>query len=417
MKKHTVDSFASRGHFGPYGGRYAPEMLIPALEQLEQAYLEARADKKFQQELESLLATYSGRPTPLYFGENFSRELGGARVYFKQEGLGQTGSHKINNVLGQALLARRMGKKRLIAETGAGQHGLATATAAARFGFECEIFMGEVDMLRQRPNVFWMEQLGARVTPVPYGTRTLKDACNQSIKNWIENLETTHLLVGSTVSAHPYPTIVRDFQSVIGREVREQMMKAEGRLPDVLIACVGGGSNSIGLFHPFLEDSQVEMTGVEAAGLGIETGKHSARFQGGRTGVIEGYKSYFLQDADGQTMGTHSVAAGLDYPGIGPEHAYLHDLGRIKYTEATNRETLQAMKLLMRTEGIIPALESAHAVAEVVRRAPEMKPDQLIVVNLSGRGDKDIFIVAEALGDRAWLDFLKRKVEGDKNGE
>lgn len=417
MKKYTVDSFSSGGHFGPYGGRYAPEMLVPALQQLEEAYLEARADKIFQKELEHLLATYSGRPTPLYFGENFSREIGGARVYFKQEGLGQTGSHKINNVLGQALLARRMGKKRLIAETGAGQHGLATATVAARFGFECEVFMGEVDMMRQRPNVFWMEQLGAKVTPVSYGTRTLKDAVNESIKNWIENLETTHLLVGSTVSAHPYPTIVRDFQSVIGREVREQIMQAEGCLPNVLVACVGGGSNAIGLFYPFLEDEQVELVGVEAAGLGIETGKHSARFQGGKLGVIEGYKSYFLQDEDGQTLDTHSVAAGLDYPGIGPEHAYLHDLGRVKYTEATDRETIEAMKLLMRTEGIIPALESAHAVAEAVRRAPKMNPEELMVVNLSGRGDKDIFIVAEALEDRAWLDFLKRKVEAGYHEE
>ncbi|MBN2287948.1 MAG: tryptophan synthase subunit beta [Candidatus Glassbacteria bacterium] len=417
MKKYTLDSFSTGGHFGPYGGMYAPEMLVPALQELEAAYLEARADKGFQQEFEDLLRTYSGRPTPLYLGENFSRRLGGARVYFKQEGLGQTGSHKINNVLGQALLARRMGKKRLIAETGAGQHGLATATAAARFGFECEIFMGEVDMMRQRPNVFWMEQLGATVTPVPYGTRTLKDAVNESFKNWIENLEDTHLLVGSALSAHPYPTIVRDFQCVIGHEVRSQMMQAEGRLPDVLVACVGGGSNSLGMFYPFLGDEQVEMIGVEAAGLGIGTGRHSARFQGGRLGVIEGYKSYFLQDEDGQTLGTHSVAAGLDYPGIGPEHAWLHDLGRVKYTGATDSETLEAMKLLMRTEGLIPALESAHAVAEAVRRAPAMRPDQLMVVNLSGRGDKDIFIVAEALGDRAWMEFLRSKVEAADHGE
>jgi tryptophan synthase beta chain len=417
MKKYTVDSFASAGHFGPYGGRYAPEMLVPALQQLEAAYLEALADKKFQQEFEHLLATWSGRPTPLYYGENFSRELGGARVYFKQEGLGQTGSHKVNNVIGQALLARRMGKKRLIAETGAGQHGLATATAAARFGFECEVFMGEVDIMRQRPNVFWMEQLGAKVTPVPYGTKTLKDAVNESIKNWIENLETTHLLVGSALSAHPYPAIVRDFQTVIGREVRNQIMQAEGRLPDVLVACVGGGSNAIGLFYPFLEEEQVELVGVEAEGFGVETGRHSARFHGGKLGIIEGYKSYFLQDEDGQTLGTHSVAAGLDYPGIGPEHAWLHDLGRVKYTGATDSETLEAMKLLMRTEGIIPALESAHAVAEAVRRAPGMRPDQLMVVNLSGRGDKDIFIVAEALKDKAWLDFLKRKVEAGYDGE
>ena len=411
MKRYTIDSFESAGHFGPYGGRYAPEMLIPALEALEKAYREAKEDSSFTAEFEKLLCTYSGRPTPLYFAENLTRKLGGAKIYLKQEGLGQTGSHKVNNAIGQALLARRMGKKRLIAETGAGQHGLATATVAARFGFKCEIFMGELDMKRQRPNVFWMEQLGAKVTPVIYGTRTLKDAVNESIKNWIENLETTHLLVGSVVSAHPYPTIVRDFQSMIGRETREQLMEQEGRLPDCLIACVGGGSNSMGMFYPFLEEQGIEMVGVEAAGLGIESGKHSARFQGGRKGIVEGYKSFFLQDEDGQTMTTHSVAAGLDYAGIGPEHAWLHDLGRIEYTHATDRETLKALKLLMKTEGLIPALESAHAVAEAVKRAPRMRNDRIIVVNLSGRGDKDIFIVAEALKDKAWLEFLKAKVK------
>ena len=411
MKRYTPDSFESAGHFGPYGGRYAPEMLIPALEALEKAYRQAQGDSSFVAEFEKLLGTYSGRPTPLYFAENLSRKLGGAKIYVKQEGLGQTGSHKVNNAIGQALLARRMDKKRLIAETGAGQHGLATATVAARFGFECEIFMGEVDMKRQRPNVFWMEQLGARVTPVLYGTRTLKDAVNESIKNWIENLETTHLLVGSVVSAHPYPTIVRDFQSVIGREIRHQIMEQEGRLPDCLIACVGGGSNALGMFYPFLEDDRIEMVGVEAAGLGIESGKHSARFQGGKKGIVEGYKSYFLQDDDGQMMTTHSVAAGLDYAGIGPEHAWLHDLGRIEYTHATDRETLDALKILMQTEGLIPALESAHAVAEAVKRAPRMRSDRIIVINLSGRGDKDIFIVAEALKDRAWLAFLKDKVK------
>jgi len=411
MKRYIIDSFETAGHFGPYGGRYAPEMLIPALEALEKAYIEAKENSSFMAEFEKLLCTYSGRPTPLYFAENLSRKLGGARIYLKQEGLGQTGSHKVNNAIGQALLARRMGKKRLIAETGAGQHGLATATVAARFGFECEIFMGELDMKRQRPNVFWMEQLGARVTPVLYGTRTLKDAVNESIKNWIENLETTHLLVGSVVSAHPYPTIVRDFQCVIGREIRQQVMEREGRLPDCLIACVGGGSNSIGMFYPFLEEQGIGMVGVEAAGLGIESGKHSARFQGGRKGIVEGYKSFFLQDEDGQTMTTHSVAAGLDYAGIGPEHAWLHDLGRIEYTHATDRETLEAFKLLMKTEGLIAALESAHAVAEAVKRAPRMRSNQIIVVNLSGRGDKDIFIVAEALKDKAWLEFLKDKVK------
>lgn len=354
MKRYIVDSFESAGHFGPYGGRYAPEMLIPALEALEKAYREAQQDSSFVAEFEKLLATYSGRPTPLYFAENLTRKLDGARIYLKQEGLGQTGSHKINNAIGQALLARRMGKERLIAETGAGQHGLATATVAARFGFECEIFMGDLDMERQRPNVFWMEQMGAKVTPVLYGTRTLKDAVNESIKNWIENLETTHLLVGSVVSAHPYPTIVRDFQSVIGREIRDQIMEEEGRLPDCLIACVGGGSNALGMFYPFLGDEGIEMVGVEAAGLGIESGKHSARFQGGKKGIVEGYKSYFLQDDDGQTLTTHSVAAGLDYAGIGPEHAWLHDLGRIEYTHATDQETLEALELLLKTEGAHP---------------------------------------------------------------
>jgi tryptophan synthase beta chain len=417
MKKFNVDTFATGGHFGPYGGRYVPEMLIPALENLEKAYLEACADTDFKRELEKLLSTYSGRPTPLYFAENLTGKLGGAKIYLKQEGLGQTGSHKVNNAIGQALLARRMGKKRLIAETGAGQHGLATATVAARFGFECEIFMGELDMQRQRPNVFWMEQLGARVIPVTYGTRTLKDAVNESIKNWIENLETTHLLVGSVVSAHPYPAIVRDFQSVIGREVRVQIMEAEGRLPDCLVACVGGGSNSIGLFYPFLNDKNVDLVGVEAAGLGLATGRHSARFQGGKKGIIEGYKSYFLQDEDGQTRTTHSVAAGLDYAGVGPEHAWLHDLGRVRYVYATDQEVLEALKLLMKTEGIISALESSHAVAEAIKIAPRMGKGKIMVVNLSGRGDKDIFIVAEALKDKAWLEFLKRKAEAGYNGK
>lgn len=411
MKKYSVDSFRTGGHFGPFGGRYVPEMLVPALEELERSYLEACRDETFQREFENLLRTWSGRPTPLYFAGNLTDKLGGAKIYLKQEGLGQTGSHKVNNCIGQALLARRMGKKKLIAETGAGQHGLATASVAARFGFECEIFMGELDVARQRPNVFWMQQLGAKVTPVTYGTRTLKDACNESLKNWIENLDDTYLLVGSALSAHPYPGMVRDFQSVIGREVRSQIMEIEGRLPDCLIACVGGGSNSIGLFHPFLEDETVEMIGVEAGGYGVESGKHSARFQGGRLGIIEGYKSYFLQDPDGQTLTTHSVAAGLDYAGIGPEHALLHDLGRVQYVSATDSEVLQALKFLMKTEGLIPALESAHAVVEAIRRAPGMARDRIMVVNLSGRGDKDIFIVAEALKDSEWLEFLRRKVE------
>ncbi len=411
MTEFRTDSFASGGHFGEYGGRYVPEMLIPALQELEQAYLEARRDPGFVAEFERLLRDYSGRPTPLYFAENLTRQLGGAKVYLKQEGLGQTGSHKINNVLGQALLARRMGKRRLIAETGAGQHGLATATVAARFGFACEIFMGELDVARQRPNVFWMQQLGAKVTPVTDGTRTLKEAVNASLKHWIEHLEDTHLLVGSVLSAHPYPSIVRDFQSVIGREVRAQLREQEGKLPDVLVACVGGGSNSIGLFHDFLNEPRVELVGVEAAGFGVESGRHSARFQGGKVGIIEGYKSYFLQDQDGQTLTTHSVAAGLDYAGVGPEHALLHDRGRVRYTSATDSEAMEALKTLIRSEGIIPALESAHAVAETIKLAPRLGPEKIIVCNLSGRGDKDIFIVAEALRDQEWLEFLRRKVE------
>lgn len=416
-KNVLINAFETAGHFGPYGGKYVPEMLIPALQELEKAYLEASADPAFQSEFEYLLKTYSGRPTPLYYCSNLSRHLGGAKIYFKQEGLGQTGSHKVNNCIGQALLAKRMGKTRVVAETGAGQHGLATATVAARFGFECEIFMGAVDVARQRPNVFWMEQLGATVTPVTHGSQTLKDAVNQSIKNWIENLENTHFLVGSALSAHPYPSIVRDFQAVIGREVRSQVMEAEGRAPDCLVACVGGGSNSIGLFYPFLEDESVKMIGVEAGGLGIDSGRHAVRFSGGKLGIVEGYKSYFLQNAEGQVSDTHSVSAGLDYAGIGPEHAWFHDIGRVEYTSATDSEVIEALKLSLKTEGIIPALESSHAIAEAIRRAPTMKSDEVMVVNVSGRGDKDIFIIAEALKDRKWLDFLRSKVEKGYDNE
>ncbi|MBN2041989.1 MAG: tryptophan synthase subunit beta [Spirochaetes bacterium] len=412
---NKINPFKTKGYFGDFGGRYVPEMLIPALDELEKAYLDALKDKSFQQEFEHILKTYSGRPTPLYFAENLTKRLKGAKIYLKQEGLGQTGSHKVNNAIGQALLAKRMGKKRLIAETGAGQHGLATATVAAKFGFECEIFMGLTDIKRQRPNVFWMEQLGAKVTPVTTGNMTLKDAVNEALRNWIETLDTTHCLMGSVLSAHPYPVIVRNFQSVIGKEVITQIKQAEGRLPDYLIACVGGGSNSIGLFYPFLDFDNVKMIGVEAGGLGISTGKHSARFAKGKLGMIEGYRSLFLQDKDGRSRETHSVAAGLDYIGIGPEHAYLHSIGRVSYTSATDKEVLEALKLLIKTEGIIPALESSHALVECIKVAPKLGKDKVIVVNVSGRGDKDIFIVAEALKDKEWTEFLRDKIkEADK---
>ena len=413
MKKNIrINPFKTKGRFGNFGGRYVPEMLIPALNELEKAYLEAKKDKSFKAEFESVLKTYSGRPTPLYFAENLTRHCGGAKIYLKQEGLGQTGSHKINNALGQAILAKRMGKKRVIAETGAGQHGLATATAAAKFGFECEIFMGATDIKRQRPNVFWMEQLGAKVSPVTTGSMTLKDAVNEAIRNWIETLDTTHFLIGSVLSAHPYPVIVRDFQSVIGREALAQIKQLEGRLPDYLVACVGGGSNSIGLFYPFLQYDNVKMIGVEAGGLGLNTGKHSARFAKGREGIIEGYRSLFLQDKDGQSLETHSVAAGLDYIGVGPEHAYLNSTGRVKYINATDEEVLKALRLLIKTEGIIPALESSHAVAKGIELAKHLKKNQIIIINVSGRGDKDIFLIAEALNDKEWISFLKSKVGG-----
>jgi tryptophan synthase beta chain len=411
-----INPFKTRGRFGDFGGRYVPEMLIPALDDLEKAYLEARKDKKFKQELSKVLKTYSGRPTPLYFAENLTKHLKGAKIYLKQEGLGQTGSHKVNNAIGQALLAKRMGKKRLIAETGAGQHGLATATVAAKFGFECEIFMGETDIKRQRPNVFWMEQLGAKVTPVTTGSMTLKDSVNEAIRNWIETLDTTYYLIGSVLSAHPYPVIVRDFQSVIGKEALVQIKHAEGRLPDYLIACVGGGSNSIGLFYPFLEYDQVKMIGVEAGGLGLSPGQHAARFTKGKEGIIEGYRSLFLQNHEGQSLDTHSVAAGLDYIGVGPEHAYLNSIGRVKYENVTDKKVIEALKLLMKTEGIIPALESSHAVAKGIELAPTLGKNKIMIINVSGRGDKDIFLVAEALNDKEWVSFLKSRVaEAGKN--
>jgi tryptophan synthase beta chain len=409
--KTKIDPFKTGGHFGSFGGRFVPEMLIPALEELEKAYLKVKTDKSFKDEFETVLKTYSGRPTPLYYAGNLTKQCKGAKIYLKQEGLGQTGSHKINNAIGQAILAKRMGKKRVIAETGAGQHGLATATVAAKFGFQCEIFMGLTDIKRQRPNVFWMEQLGAKVTPVTTGSMTLKDAVNEAIRNWIETLDNTHFLIGSVLSAHPYPVIVRDFQSVIGREVMSQIKQAEGRLPDYLVACVGGGSNSIGLFYPFLQYDKVRMIGVEAGGLGLLPGQHAARFAKGREGIIEGYRSLFLQDGDGQSLETHSVAAGLDYIGVGPEHAYLNSIGRVKYINATDAEVLEALKLLIKTEGIIPALESSHALAKGIELAKKLDRKKIIVINVSGRGDKDIFLIAEALNDKEWVSFLKSRVE------
>ena len=382
------------GHFGPFGGQYVPETLMPALAELQQAYEAARNDPGFAATLQDLLQSYSGRPTPLTPARRLSAYAGGARIYLKREDLNHTGAHKINNTLGQALLAQRLGKKRIIAETGAGQHGVATATAAALFGLECTVYMGELDMARQALNVFRMRLLGAEVVPVRSGSRTLKDAINEAIRDWVTNVRTTHYCMGSVVGPHPYPVIVRDFQSVIGREARAQCLETCGRLPDALVACVGGGSNSIGLFHPFLGDETVRIYGVEAAGEGLATGRHAASLEAGRPGVLHGAYSYLLQDEDGQVLPAHSVSAGLDYPGVGPEHAYLRSIGRATYTSITDQEALEAFELLSRTEGIIPALESAHAVAYAVKLAREIGPDGIIVVGLSGRGDKDVEQVA-----------------------
>jgi len=379
------------GHFGLYGGRFVPETLMSPLEELERAYLEARRDAGFQAELKGLLATYAGRPTPLYLAARLSRTLGGARLYLKREDLLHTGAHKINNCLGQVLLARRMGKRRVIAETGAGQHGVATATVCALFGLECVVYMGEEDMARQRLNVFRMRLLGARVVGVPSGSRTLKDAISEAMRDWVTNVSDTYYLLGSALGAHPYPLMVRDFQSVIGKEARQQMLAAEGRLPDVVLACVGGGSNAIGIFHAFLGDEGVRLVGIEAGGRGPRLGDHAARFAGGAPGVLHGTYSYLLQDADGQVSLTHSVSAGLDYPLVGPEHAWLHDQGRAEYVAVEDLEALEAARRLSQTEGIIPALEPAHAVAEALRRAPQAK-GEVFLVNLSGRGDKDIDI-------------------------
>jgi len=396
----SADSFAgpdAEGRYGSYGGRFVPETLMGPLEELEEAYRRSARDPEFQAELDLLLRTYAGRPTPLTPARRMAAHLGRGRIYLKREDLAHTGAHKINNALGQILLARRMGKTRIIAETGAGQHGVAAATAAALFGMECEIYMGTEDMRRQALNVFRMRLLGAKVAPVDSGSRTLKDAINEAMRDWVTNVSNTHYLLGSVLGAHPYPWIVRDFQSVIGREARAQILEAEHRLPDLLIACVGGGSNAIGLFYDFLRDPAVRMIGVEAGGRGTALGEHAARFSGGSKGVLQGTLSYVLQDDNGQIAGTHSVSAGLDYPAVGPEHSYLHDRGRVHYTSVTDDRALEAFQLLSRKEGIIPALESAHAVAELVRIAPELKEDAVVIVNLSGRGDKDVDQVAGIL--------------------
>ena len=387
-----------RGHFGPYGGRYVPEVLMAPLEEIEKAYLEARHDLAFQQELKNLLADYAGRPTPLYYAKRLSESLGGARIFIKREDLLHTGAHKINNCLGQALLAQRIGKKRIIAETGAGQHGVATATVCALFGMDCTVYMGEEDMRRQRLNVFRMRMLGAKVAPVTNGSRTLKDAISEALRDWVTNVSNTHYLLGSALGPHPYPMMVRDFHRVIGDEARAQMLEREKRLPDALFACVGGGSNAIGMFHAFLGDEGVRLIGIEAGGRSPELGQHAARFSGGSPGVLHGSYSYVLQDDDGQVSLTHSVSAGLDYALVGPEHAWLRDQHRTEYTSVGDAGALEASRLLSRTEGIIPALESAHAVAEAVRRAPAAK-GEIFVVNLSGRGDKDVDIYRENMKD------------------
>ena len=392
----AMDTAATPGRYGDFGGQYIPETLMAAVDELDAAYRRVKADGEFQRRLAELLANYVGRPTPLYYAENLSRRLGGARIYLKREDLAHTGAHKINNALGQALLARAMGKGRIIAETGAGQHGVAAATACAMLGLQCIVYMGEEDIRRQSLNVYRMRLLEAEVRPVASGARTLKDAINEAIRDWVTNVETTHYLIGSAVGPHPYPEMVRDFQCVIGREARAQILAAAGRLPDYVVACVGGGSNAIGAFHPFLPDASVRLLGLEAGGKGLASGEHSATLTAGRPGVLHGAMSYLLQDADGQVSPAHSISAGLDYPGVGPEHSYLKDSGRARYREVTDPQALEAFHLLCQTEGIIPALESAHAIYGAAQLAPTLPPDAIILVCLSGRGDKDIGIVAEA---------------------
>ena len=387
-----------RSYFGKFGGQYVPETLMPALEELEREYKAASKDKAFRDEYKQLQRDFIGRPTPLYFAGKLTKHLGGAKIYLKREDMAHTGAHKINNAVGQALLARRMGKRRVIAETGAGQHGVATATGAALMGLECEVYMGTDDVKRQALNVFRMRLLGAKVTEVDIGSRTLKDAINEALRDWTTNVHDTHYLLGTAFGPHPFPAMVRDFQSVIGKEARTQILRAEGRLPHCLVACVGGGSNAIGLFHRFLKDKEIRMVGVEAGGEGIKPGRHAARFAGGSLGVLQGCRSYLLQDDDGNVLGTHSVSAGLDYASVGPEHAHLREIGRAEYTYATDKEALAAFDLLTQLEGIMPALESAHAIAGAMRIAPKMKKDQIMIVNLSGRGDKDVQHIAAIKG-------------------
>ena len=402
MKPELRNSFRTgpdeRGHFGQFGGRFVAETLMPLILELERAYGEARVDPAFKAEMQNLHTHYVGRPSPLYFAERLTEHLGGAKIYFKREELNHTGAHKINNVIGQILLARRMGKTRIIAETGAGQHGVATATACARFGLKCIVYMGEVDVERQKPNVFRMKMLGAEVIPVQSGAKTLKDAMNEALRDWVTNVHDTFYCIGTAAGPHPYPAMVRDFQSIIGTETREQIMAAEGRLPDSLIACIGGGSNAIGLFHPFLDDPGVEIFGVEAAGHGLDTPAHAASIAGGRPGVLHGNRTFLLMDDDGQIIEGHSISAGLDYPGIGPEHAWLADIGRVTFVSATDTEALEAFQLCSRLEGIIPALEPAHALAAIEKLAPQRAKDHIMVLCMSGRGDKDLFTVADHLG-------------------
>lgn len=412
---HTLRRYApdDSGHYGPYGGRYAPEVLMPALLELEACFEDAKHDQKFLNDLRTLQRDFIGRPTPLIFCKNLSKHLGGAKIFLKNEGVAHTGAHKINHCVGQALIAERMGKRRIIAETGAGQHGLATSSVCAKFGFECVVYMGARDVARQRPNVFWMEQLGATVRPVTFGGQRLKDAVNAAMKDWITNVRSSHYLLGSCLGCHPFPEMNRYFQKIVGEEIRAQLKDQTGKLPDLVVACVGGGSNAIGAFDAFLEERSVSLIGVEAGGKGKGPGKHATRFRGGRVGVVEGYKSYWLLDDDGQVSDTHSISAGLDYAGVGPLHAFLRDTGRVEYVSAMDKEVLKAFSLLAREEGIFASLESSHAVAHAIRIAPSLPASKNIVVNLSGRGEKDIFLLAKHLGDDEFVSFLHRYIEDD----
>ena len=402
-------------HFGDYGGRYVPEMLIPALEELEKIYFSLKTQSAFQKELAALNQHYTGRPSPLYYAKNLSEYLGGAKIYLKNEGLNHTGAHKINNVLGQILLAKKMGKKNIVVETGAGQHGLASAAVAAKFGFKCKVFMGEIDIKRQYPNVYGMQLMGAEVISVKEGTRTLKDSVNAAFKYWIENLNDCHYLLGSALGPYPYPLIVRDFQSIIGTEVKEQILQLENRLPDQIIACVGGGSNALGIFYPFLAEEKVELVGIEAGGYGKERGEHASRFlpNSASIGIVQGYKSYFIQNQDGQLAKTHSISAGLDYAGISPELAHLKDSQKVRFENASDQNALAAFKLLAKKEGIFAALESAHAIAGCIKIAPTLSKDKIIVANLSGRGDKDLFITAKKLQPNEWQKFLQQEITAE----